>query len=157
MQPHMQTSLVKDALLMARWRRRPTKGLIFNSDRGSQYCSHEFQATMKAWGIQSSMSRQGQLLGQRTHRALLGPSEGGLRAGSEVRHAGASQGCHPRLDGLLQPRSIALGTGVPQSYAVWATLAGCSAQERRMTTRAKRSEIQGQPQLPLSSRIGVQQ
>jgi putative transposase len=36
MQPHMQTSLVKDALLMACWRRRPAKGLIFHSDRGSQ-------------------------------------------------------------------------------------------------------------------------
>lgn len=59
MQPHMQTSLVKDALLMACWRRRPAKGLIFHSDRGSQYCSHEFQTTMKAWGIDSSMSRKG--------------------------------------------------------------------------------------------------
>ncbi len=59
MQPHMQTSLVKDALLMACWRRRPAKGLIFHSDRGSQYCSHEFQTTMKAWGISSSMSRKG--------------------------------------------------------------------------------------------------
>lgn len=59
MQPHMQTSLVKDALLMAYWRRRPAKGLIFHSDRGSQYCSHEFQTTMKAWGIDSSMSRKG--------------------------------------------------------------------------------------------------
>ena len=61
MQPHMQTSLVKDALLMACWRRRPAKGLIFHSDRGSQYCSHEFQTTMKAWGISSSMSRKGNL------------------------------------------------------------------------------------------------
>ena len=36
LQTHMQTSLVKDALLMACWRRRPAKGLIFHSDRGSQ-------------------------------------------------------------------------------------------------------------------------
>ena len=59
LQPHMQTSLVKDALLMACWRRNPGKGAIFHSDRGSQYCSHDFQATLKAWGIRSSMSRKG--------------------------------------------------------------------------------------------------
>jgi putative transposase len=59
LQDHMRTSLVQDALLMACFRRRPPPGLIFHSDRGSQYCSHEFQATMKAWGIRSSMSRKG--------------------------------------------------------------------------------------------------
>jgi putative transposase len=35
MQPHMQTSLVTDALRMAWFRRRPEPGLIFHSDRGS--------------------------------------------------------------------------------------------------------------------------
>lgn len=59
LQPHMQTSLVKDALLMACFRRRPPAGLIFHSDRGSQYCSKEFQDTLKAWGMRSSMSRKG--------------------------------------------------------------------------------------------------
>jgi transposase InsO family protein len=59
MKDHMQTSLVKDALTMARFRRRPVAGLIFHSDRGSQYCSHEFQDALKGWGIRSSMSRKG--------------------------------------------------------------------------------------------------
>jgi len=59
LQPHMQTRLVKDALAMAWWRRRPQPGLIFHSDRGSQYCSHEFQGTLKGWGMRSSMSRKG--------------------------------------------------------------------------------------------------
>jgi putative transposase len=36
MQTHMQTRLVKDALAMAWFRRRPQAGLIFHSDRGSQ-------------------------------------------------------------------------------------------------------------------------
>lgn len=35
LQSHMQASLVKDALAMAWWRRRPKAGLIFHSDRGS--------------------------------------------------------------------------------------------------------------------------
>lgn len=56
--PHMQTDLVKDALLMAWLRRRPPTGLIFHSDRGSQYCSSEFQTTLKTMGITASMSRK---------------------------------------------------------------------------------------------------
>ena len=59
LQAHMQTSLVKDALLMACFRRRPPAGLIFHSDRGSQYCSREFQDTLKTWEVRSSMSRKG--------------------------------------------------------------------------------------------------
>ena len=59
MQPHMQTSLVTDALKMAWFRRRPEPGLIFHSDRGSQYCSHAFQQTLNEYGMQSSMSRKG--------------------------------------------------------------------------------------------------
>ena len=59
LQPHMQAGLVKDALAMAWWRRRPPPGLIFHSDRGSQYCSGEFQDALKDWGIRSSMSRKG--------------------------------------------------------------------------------------------------
>jgi len=33
---------VMDALQMGIWRCRPKAGLIFHSDRGSQYCSHNF-------------------------------------------------------------------------------------------------------------------
>jgi len=59
MQAHMQTSLVTDALRMAWFRRRPEPGLIFHSDRGSQYCSHAFQQTLVEYEMQSSMSRKG--------------------------------------------------------------------------------------------------
>ena len=59
MQPHMQASLVTDALRMAWFRRRPEPGLIFHSDRGSQYCSHAFRDALVGYGMQSSMSRKG--------------------------------------------------------------------------------------------------
>ena len=59
MQPHMETSLVSDALRMAWFRRRPQAGLIFHSDRGSQYCSGQFQALLGGYGMLSSMSRKG--------------------------------------------------------------------------------------------------
>ena len=59
MQPHMQASLVTDALRMAWFRRQPAPGLVFHSDRGSQYCGHEFQDALKGYGMKSSMSRKG--------------------------------------------------------------------------------------------------
>lgn len=59
LQPHMQASLVKDALLMACFRRRPPPDLIFHSDRGSEYCSADFQASLEAWQMRSSTSRKG--------------------------------------------------------------------------------------------------
>jgi putative transposase len=51
--------LVMDAFTMAIWRRKPSSGLIFHSDRGSQYCSHDFQKLLKKHGILTSMSRKG--------------------------------------------------------------------------------------------------
>jgi len=59
MQAHMETSLVDDALRIAWFRRKLQTGLIFHSDRGSQYCSHVFQQTLKDFGMHSSMSRKG--------------------------------------------------------------------------------------------------
>ncbi|ASW04334.1 IS3-like element ISBxe1 family transposase [Paraburkholderia aromaticivorans] len=59
MQPHMRTELVSDALRMAWFRRRPEAGLIVHSDRGSQYCSRDFQDLLKGYGMRSSMSRRG--------------------------------------------------------------------------------------------------
>ena len=59
MKPHMQASMVTDALRMAWFSRKPQKGLVFHSDRGSQYCSREFQGALKAYGMRSSMSRKG--------------------------------------------------------------------------------------------------
>jgi hypothetical protein len=47
------------ALQMAIWTRRPEEGLIFHSDRGVQYASHEFRRRLKANGILGSMSRKG--------------------------------------------------------------------------------------------------
>ncbi len=55
----MIKKLVINALQMAIWRRRPLSGLIFLLDRGSQYCSHDFQKLLKKNQMKSSMSRKG--------------------------------------------------------------------------------------------------
>ena len=56
----MQRSLVIDALRMALSRRRPKRGLMFHSDRGSQYASEDFRDALKAFGVVASMSRKGE-------------------------------------------------------------------------------------------------
>ena len=55
----MPTKLIMDALQMAVWGRSPALGLVFHSDRGSQYCSNDFQKMLKIHGMVSSMSRKG--------------------------------------------------------------------------------------------------
>ncbi len=55
----MHISAVTDALRMAWFRRCPEPGLIFHSDRGSQYCSHDFQDALKGYGTRSWMSGKG--------------------------------------------------------------------------------------------------
>ncbi len=59
MSNRINRKLVMDALRMGVWRRRPAPGLIFHSDRGSQYCSNDFQKMLKTHKIISSMSRKG--------------------------------------------------------------------------------------------------
>jgi putative transposase len=53
---HMRSGLVADALDQALQSRRPAPGLIFHSDRGSQYGSGQYRAKIQRAGIQQSMS-----------------------------------------------------------------------------------------------------
>lgn len=55
----MSRQLVCDALMMALLRRRFPRGVLFHSDRGSQYCSDDYQKMLKAYGFICSMSRKG--------------------------------------------------------------------------------------------------
>lgn len=59
LQKHMTTKLIEDALLKAIWNRKPKSGLIFHSDRGSQYASRDFKKILRNYQIVSSMSRKG--------------------------------------------------------------------------------------------------
>jgi len=56
---HMRTKLVSAALDMAIGARRPGKGVIHHSDRGSQYASGSYQNMLQEQGIICSMSRKG--------------------------------------------------------------------------------------------------
>jgi putative transposase len=59
MAEHMRTQLVLTALAAALGQRVPsTNGLIFHSDRGSQYASGDYQSALEHAGITCSMSRR---------------------------------------------------------------------------------------------------
>ena len=51
--------LVIAALGMAYFQRRPSRGLVHHSDRGSGYCSHDYQKQLKDYGMVCSMSGKG--------------------------------------------------------------------------------------------------
>lgn len=59
MSERMTAALVCDALTMALWRRKMPSGVIVHSDRGSQYCAHDYQRLLKAHDLQCSMSAKG--------------------------------------------------------------------------------------------------
>jgi len=55
----METDLVLGAMNMALQRRETAPGLLFHSDRGSQYASQAFQEHLKGYSMSQSMSRKG--------------------------------------------------------------------------------------------------
>ena len=59
MSSRMKTALVNEALLMALWQRKPKQGLLWHTDRGSQYASETHRRLLKAHGIIQSMSGKG--------------------------------------------------------------------------------------------------
>ena len=59
MDKRLKASLVNDALLMALWQRKPERGLLWHTDRGSQYASDSHKEILVDHGIIQSMSRRG--------------------------------------------------------------------------------------------------
>lgn len=59
MRDNLAADLVVDALGMAVTRRRPAEGVVHHSDRGSQYASLAFGATLRESGVAASMGSRG--------------------------------------------------------------------------------------------------
>ncbi len=59
LEDHMRTPLVQRALDMAVHLREPRPGLIHHTDRGVQYASISYQASLTELGARASMSRKG--------------------------------------------------------------------------------------------------
>ena len=72
MNERMTRQLVIDALRMAWFRRRPASGLIFHSDRGSQYASGDFQKQLAVFRMRGPMSRKGDCWDNAVSESLFG-------------------------------------------------------------------------------------
>lgn len=59
MDSRMKAELVNNALLMAIWQRKPGAGLVWHTDRGSQYASESHRNILGQHHITQSMSRKG--------------------------------------------------------------------------------------------------
>ena len=70
----MGRDIVIDALRMAWFKRHPDKhaGLVFHSDRGSQYASEDFRGVLTEYGIRASMSRRGNCWDNACSETLFG-------------------------------------------------------------------------------------
>jgi len=55
----MTTDLICKAMIMAYNLRRPSKGLVFHSDRGSQYTSKRYRKLLDGYGVRASMGDVG--------------------------------------------------------------------------------------------------
>lgn len=92
MRSDMQAIGTLDALRMAWFRRRPAAGLIFHSDRGSQYCSHDFQRLLKDDDMLSSMSGKGDCWDNAPTDKFVGAIKGRQTLRSSVCHTSPSHG-----------------------------------------------------------------
>jgi transposase InsO family protein len=75
----LATELVTAAFMMAVMQRRPPRGRMFHSDRGTQYASLAFRKGLARHGMVQSMSRKGEcwdnacaVIGQRIYRTREG-------------------------------------------------------------------------------------
>ena len=59
MSERMTKNLVSQSLFRGVAAKRPPRGLIHHSDRGSQYCAHEYRKLLDQFGMVASMSRRG--------------------------------------------------------------------------------------------------
>ena len=105
----MTADLVCNALDSAVSRRQPEPGLVFHSDRGSQYASRAFRRRLWRYRMVQSMSRKGNCWDNAVAESFFATEE---RARARLRLRIASSGAQRGLRihrGLLQPAARSLG------------------------------------------------
>jgi len=78
MAARMTQELTAQALSRAVAQKRPAAGLIHHSDRGSQYCAHEYRKLLEQFCMMPSMSRTGNCCGNAPMESLWGSLENEL-------------------------------------------------------------------------------
>ncbi|MEV8547144.1 DDE-type integrase/transposase/recombinase [Streptomyces sp. NPDC051572] len=116
---HLRTELVADALKSACRERRPTRPVIFHSDRGCQYTSQQFTSLATELGVRLSVGRTGQCWDNALaesffatiKRELLGTAAWPSRAAARTAIFDFNRG-------LVQPAPAAQQPRLPQSCRI---------------------------------------
>ncbi len=115
----LKKDLAITALTRAISTRRPPPGLIHHSDRGSQYCSHDYRRLLKAHGMLPSMSGKGNCYDNAMVETVFKTIKNELiwRASFQTRKA-AELALGRYIDGFYNPRRrhSALGYKSPASF-----------------------------------------
>ena len=106
------------ALEMAWQQLSPDSGLIFHSDRGSQYASGRYTELLRGHEKKGFHESKGQLLGQRLFGDVVRFAEGRTAARKAVQNPQRRKGCSPRLAALVQQIKDALDLELPQPRSV---------------------------------------
>ncbi|MEZ5595746.1 MAG: IS3 family transposase [Pseudomonadales bacterium] len=115
----MPDDLVEQAFLNAWQRMHGQQGVLFHSDRGSQYASHDFRRTLTQLGFVPSMSRKANCwdnaVAESFFATLKNEEATGVYPTKEVAHAGIANYIH----GFYNPtrRHSTLGNLSPDNYA----------------------------------------
>ena len=72
MAARMTRNLVTESLFRAVAGKRPGKGLVHHSDRGSQYCANDYREMLEQFGMKASMSGKGNCYDNGVPRTLNG-------------------------------------------------------------------------------------
>ena len=83
MRPTLESELATDALEMALWRRRPSRGLVHHSDRGAQYASTDYRERLASQAAVVSMSRKGNCWDNAVAESFFATVEVELIAGAD--------------------------------------------------------------------------
>ncbi len=119
MADHMRASLVCQAMEMALKARRPAPGVIFHSDRGSQYTSREFTALLAGQGVVQSLSRPRQCWDNAVAESFFGTLKVELiHRGTWPTRASARQAVFAYIEVFYNRRRLhsALGYRSPAQY-----------------------------------------
>jgi putative transposase len=115
----MEVDLVTSALRMAREARQPASGLIFHSDRGSQYASEAYRTELAAHGMLASMSAKGDCYDNAVAESFFATLEFELVMTHDWHtQGGRATGDLPVYRDVVQPAATVFDLGVRQSGGV---------------------------------------
>jgi len=106
-------NLVSQSLFKAVAAKRPGAGLIHHSDRGRQYCAHEYRKLMDQFKMRLSMSRKGDCYDNAPMESFWGTLKNELIHHCRYNERTGHPGDHRIHRGILQSAKTASTAGVP--------------------------------------------